>query len=55
VDSEVRRAHGNLEHHLEEEEGEIWAKARAMFGEAQAQELGRAFVAEKEKQLSKVG
>ena len=45
----------NVEHHVEEEEGEIWAKARAIFDEATAQELGQAFLAEKEKQLSKVG
>src|SRR5271170_7456757 len=45
----------NVEHHVEEEEGEIWAKAREMFDDAKAQELGQAFVAEKEKQLSKVG
>ena len=45
----------NVEHHVQEEEGEIWAKARAIFDEATAQELGRAFLAEKEKQLSKVG
>jgi hypothetical protein len=45
----------NVEHHVEEEEGEIWAKARAMFDDARGRELGQAFVAEKEKQLSKVG
>jgi len=45
----------NVEHHVQEEEGEIWAKARAIFDEATAQELGQAFLAEKEKQLSKVG
>src|SRR5271155_1505256 len=45
----------NVEHHVQEEEGEIWAKAREMFDDAKAQELGQAFVAEKEKQLSKVG
>ena len=45
----------NVEHHVEEEEGEIWAKARAMFDDTKAQELGQAFVAEKEKHLSKVG
>jgi hemerythrin superfamily protein len=45
----------NVGHHVEEEEGEIWAKAREIFDEATAQGLGQAFVAEKEKQLSKVG
>lgn len=43
----------NVEHHVEEEEGEIWAKAQEIFDEAKAQELGDAFVAEKEKLLAK--
>lgn len=43
----------NVEHHVEEEEGEIWAKAREVFDEARAQELGKAFVTEKEKRLAK--
>ena len=45
----------NVEHHVEEEEGEIWAKAREILDEAKAQELGEAFVSEKEKLLAKAG
>jgi hypothetical protein len=45
----------NVEHHVEEEEGEIWAKAQEIFDEARAQQLGEAFVAEKEKHLTKAG
>jgi hemerythrin superfamily protein len=45
----------NVEHHVEEEEGEIWAKAREILNEAEAQQLGEAFVAEKEKLLAKAG
>jgi hemerythrin superfamily protein len=43
----------NVEHHVEEEEGEIWAKAREILDEAKAQELSEAFVAEKGKLLAK--
>ena len=43
----------NVEHHVEEEEGEIWAKAREILNEAEAQQLGEAFVAEKKKLLAK--
>jgi hemerythrin superfamily protein len=45
----------NVAHHVEEEEGEIWAKARELFDDAKAEELGEAFLAEKEKQLVKAG
>ncbi len=45
----------NVAHHVEEEEGEIWAKARKIFDEARAEELGEAFVSEKEKLLAKAG
>jgi hemerythrin superfamily protein len=45
----------NVEHHLEEEEGEIWDKAREILDETKEQELGKAFVAEKEKLLAKAG
>lgn len=44
-----------VEHHVQEEEGEIWAQAQAIFDEARAQDLGEAFVAEKEKLLAKAG
>lgn len=43
----------NVEHHIEEEEGEIFTKAQALFDEAKAEELGEAFVAAKEKLLAK--
>lgn len=39
----------NVQHHVEEEEGEIWAKARKILDEAKAQELGEVFVSEKTK------
>jgi hypothetical protein len=45
----------SVEHHVEEEEGEIWAKAQQILDEARAQQLGEAFVAEKEKLLAKAG
>ena len=45
----------NVEHHVEEEEGEIWAKAREILNEAKAQELGEAFVSEKKKLLARAG
>jgi hemerythrin superfamily protein len=44
-----------VEHHVQEEEGEIWANAREIFDEARAQDLGKAFVAEKERLLAKAG
>jgi hemerythrin superfamily protein len=31
----------NIEHHIEEEEGEMFAKARQVFDEAELEELGR--------------
>ncbi len=43
----------NVEHHVEEEEGEIWAEAREILDEARAEELGEAFVSEKEKRMAK--
>ena len=45
----------NVEHHVEEEEGEIWDKAREILDDAEAQQLGDAFVAEKEKLLANAG
>jgi hemerythrin superfamily protein len=43
----------NVEHHVEEEEGEIWDKAREILDETKALELGEKFIAEKEKLLAK--
>jgi hypothetical protein len=45
----------NVEHHVEEEEGEIWTKAQEVFDEAEAEKLGEAFVAEKERRMAKFG
>lgn len=45
----------NVEHHVEEEESEIWAKAREILDEAKAQRLGESFVSEKGKLLAKAG
>jgi hypothetical protein len=45
----------NVEHHVEEEEGEIWTKAQEVFDEAEAEKLGEAFVAEKERRMAKIG
>jgi len=45
----------SVEHHVQEEEGEIWAKAREVLDEAQAQKLGEEFVAAKQKLLAKGG
>jgi hypothetical protein len=44
-----------VEHHVEEEEGEIWTKAQEVFDEAEAEKLGEAFVAEKERRMAKFG
>jgi hemerythrin superfamily protein len=38
-----------VEHHVEEEEGEMFKKARGTFDAAQERELGRAFLAEKKR------
>lgn len=43
----------NVEHHIEEEEGELFAKAKEIFDTMQAQKIGKAFIAEKEKRLAK--
>lgn len=41
----------NVEHHIEEEEGEMFEKARSIFGESDLQELGRQ-MEERKRQLS---
>jgi hemerythrin-like domain-containing protein len=41
----------NIEHHVEEEEGEMFTKARKVLSEDQAQELGTRMEAAKEEQL----
>jgi hemerythrin superfamily protein len=43
----------NVEHHIEEEEGEIWDKAREILSDEEAEEIGEAFVAEKEKLMAR--
>ncbi|HEU0154869.1 MAG TPA: hemerythrin domain-containing protein [Stellaceae bacterium] len=45
----------NIEHHIQEEEGEFFAKARKIFDRAAAQEMAAKFLAEKEKHLAKAG
>jgi len=45
----------NLEHHIKEEEEEIFPKARKILSDKQAKELGEAFTAEKSKYLSTAG
>jgi hemerythrin superfamily protein len=42
----------NLEHHIKEEEEEIFPKAQTIISDEQAEELGEAFTAEKSKHLS---
>jgi hypothetical protein len=38
-----------VEHHVEEEEGEMFKKARSVLGRAQELEIGAAFLAEKKR------
>jgi hemerythrin superfamily protein len=38
-----------VEHHVEEEEGEMFEKAKAIFNSEQERELGRTFLAEKKR------
>jgi hemerythrin-like domain-containing protein len=45
----------NVEHHVEEEEKEIFEKAQSLLDEDQAATLGEKFVKEKEKLLAKAG
>lgn len=45
----------NLEHHIKEEEEEIFPNARKILSDKQAEELGEAFTAEKSKYLSTAG
>jgi Hemerythrin HHE cation binding domain len=42
-----------VEHHIEEEESEIWSEAREILSDEEADEIGEAFAAEKEKRLAK--
>jgi hemerythrin-like domain-containing protein len=42
----------NIEHHVEEEEGEMFPKARKVLGEEEAEALGTRMEEAKEKQLA---
>jgi hemerythrin superfamily protein len=44
----------NVEHHVEEEESEIWAKAREVLSDEEAEEAAEKFTAEKEKRLARL-
>lgn len=43
----------SVEHHIEEEEGEIWAQAREILSDEEADEIGEEFLAEKEKRMAR--
>lgn len=43
----------NIEHHIKEEEGDIFAKARTILSDEEAEDLGEKFAAEREKRLAK--
>lgn len=43
----------NIEHHIEEEESEIWDEAREILSDEEAEEIGEAFAADKEKRMAK--
>jgi hemerythrin-like domain-containing protein len=45
----------NVEHHVEEEEQEIFKKAQKLLGADAAEALGEKFAKEKEKVLAKIG
>jgi len=45
----------NLEHHPEEEEGEMFAKARQVFAKAELADLGERMAARKEQALAELG
>lgn len=55
MEGEIRGSQRERQHHVEEEEGEIWTKAQEVFDEAEAEKLGEAFVAEKERRMAKFG
>ena len=44
----------NIEHHIEEEEGEMFPQARRVFDEAELEELGRRMAARRESAKSEV-
>lgn len=43
-----------IEHHVEEEEGEMFTQARKILSDEEAEELGARFVSERSKRLAKV-
>ena len=45
----------NVEHHIEEEEGEMFPQARAVFDRAELAELGERMAARKETARSELG
>jgi hemerythrin superfamily protein len=51
-DAKLKVLKENVEHHVEEEESEIWEKAREVLSDEEAEELGERFTAEKEKKLA---
>ncbi len=51
-DAKLKVLKENVEHHVEEEEGEVWAKAREVLSDEEAEELGEHFSVEKEKKLA---
>jgi hemerythrin superfamily protein len=54
-DAKMEVLQENVEHHVEEEEKEIFEKAQSLLDEDQAATLGEKFVKEKEKLLAKAG
>jgi hypothetical protein len=45
----------NVEHHMEEEEGEMFAKARLVFDDAELQDLGARMLRRKEAAAAEIG
>ena len=45
----------NIEHHIEEEEGEMFPKARQVFDEQELEDLGRRMAARKESASRELG
>jgi hypothetical protein len=45
----------NIEHHIEEEEGEMWTKARQVFDRTELEELGERMMARKQSAARELG
>jgi hemerythrin superfamily protein len=51
-DAKLKVLKETVEHHVEEEESQVWEKAREVLSEEDAEEIGLRFTKEKEKKLA---